>query len=95
MQLKTRDEIQAEINQARGVHGFAAADDDAADKVMALCAPHGGTVAAARAEGVSAVPILALITLALQILPIIFGEGGFTIEKLQAVLQLVLSIFTT
>lgn len=95
MQLKTKDEIQAEINAVRGVHGFAAAGDDAAAQVMLMCAPHGDTVAAARAEGVSAVPIMALITLALQIIPIIFGEGGFTIEKLQAVVQLILSIFTT
>ena len=95
MQLKTRDEIQSEINQARGLQGFAAANDDATDKVLALCANQGDMVAAATAENVSAIQFLPLIALALQIIPIIFGEGGFTIEKLQAVLQLIMSIFTT
>lgn len=94
MQLKTKDEIQAEINKARGTQGFGAAADDAAEKVMALCTANSGVVnAAVSGDGVSAVPIMALITLALQILPIIFGDGGFTLEKLQQVLTLILSIF--
>lgn len=90
MQLKTRDEVHAAINAASGIQGFAAADVSAADSVMAVCAP-----IAAMYDGVEAIPFPVIIALALQILPIIFGEGGFTIEKLQAVLQLILSIFTT
>ena len=88
MQLKTRDEIQAEINSARGLQGFAADDGTAADAVMAACTPIAGMYA-----GVEAIPFPVIIALALQIIPIIFGEGGFTLDKLMSVLQLIASIF--
>ena len=87
--MKTRDEIQAAIDAARGTQGFAAADDGAADKVLECCAG----IAALHPDGVAAIPIATIIALALQLLPIIFGDGGITIEKLQAVLSLILSIF--
>lgn len=90
MQLKTRDEILAEINALRGTQGVAAADDDVADDVLDLCSP-----VATMYPGVEAIPFTVIIALAMQLIPIIFGQGGFTIEKLQAVLQLILSIFTT
>lgn len=87
--MQTRDEIQAAINAARGAQGFAAADDDAADQVLECCKG----IAALHPDGVEAIPIATIIALAMQLLPIIFGEGGFTIEKMMAVLQMILGIF--
>lgn len=87
--MKTREQVQAEINALRGVHGFAAADDDAAEKVLAGCTG----VAALHPGGVAAIPIATIIALVMQVLPIIFGPDGFTIEKFLAVLQMILGIF--
>lgn len=90
--MKTRDEIQAAIDAVRGVQGFAADDDGAADKVLACCAGYESVLSSP--DPSSPIWLLKLIPLALEIIPIIFGEGGFTIEKLQAVLSLLLNIFT-
>jgi len=89
MQLKTRDEIQAEINSVLGLQGFGAADADAADKVLACCTPLAGMYA-----DFEAIPFPVIIALVMQILPIIFGPDGFTFDRLQAILQLIMSIFT-
>lgn len=95
--MKTRDEIQAAIAAARGAQGFAGADD-VTDQVMACCEGADTYTAAACAEfaaggDVGAVPFMLIIQLALQLVPIIFGEGGFTVEKLTAILSLIQSIF--
>lgn len=87
--MKTRDEIQADIDALRGAGGFAAADDDAADKVLQLC----GNVAAVAGNDVNAFDPVTLITLAITILPIIFG-GEFSLDKLTAVLELIKGIFS-
>lgn len=90
MRLKSKAEIQAAVSAARGQFGEPAPQADGmADMVQCYCAPY-----AAVYSSVEAIPIQALITLALQLLPIIFGEGGFTIEKLTAILTLIQSIFT-
>lgn len=92
MRLKSKAEIQTAVNAAHGALGFqtsSAVNADAADKVYLCCAPY-----AAVYSDVNAIPIQAILTLALQLLPIIFGEGGFTIEKLTAILTLIQSIFT-
>jgi hypothetical protein len=89
MQLKSKAEVQSAINKACGVAGFEAAGDGAvAEKVLECCKG----VAAMHAD-VSAIPIATIVALAMQLLPIIFGQGGFTVEKLQAVLQIIVSIF--
>lgn len=95
--MKTRDEIQSAIAAARGTQGFAAADD-VTDAVMACCTgADADTVAACEAFAatgeVGAVPFALIIQLALSLIPIIFSDGGFTVEKLTAVLQLIASIF--
>lgn len=95
--MKSRDEIQAAIAAARATQGFAAADD-VTDAVAACCAgADADTVAACEAFAagveVAAVPFALIIQLALQLIPIIFGEGGFTVEKLTAILSLIQSIF--
>lgn len=97
MQLKSKAEVQAAVNAAYGVQGFSAAADPT-DAVMACCAGASAeteaAVAAYAASGeVGAVPFLLIIQLALQLAPILFGPGGLTIEKVQAALQLILSIF--
>lgn len=90
MQLKSKAEIQEAVSIARSVMGFAAVDgpDDAADRVMALCHP-----VTQMYGNFAAVPLMTIVMLVMQIIPIIFGEGGFTMEKFQAVLQLIMSIF--
>lgn len=88
MQLKSKADVEAAINQAYSVSGFAAAADAPTDAVMTCCAG----VAAMHAD-FGAIPIATIIALAMQLLPILFGEEGFTLEKLQAVLTLIASIF--
>lgn len=89
MQLKSKAEIQAAIGAARSQFGVSAPEgDDATAQVMLVCGPY-----AAVYGSVEAIAIPALITLALQLIPIIFGEGGFTIDKLTAILTLIQSIF--
>lgn len=91
MQLKSKAEIVVALNATCGPAGgfMAPSDADAlADKVSLCCAPY-----AAVYSSVNAIPIQAILTLALQLIQIIFGEGGFTIEKLTAILTLIQSIF--
>lgn len=96
--MKSRDEIQAAIAAARGTQGFSAADD-VTDAVMACCTgADADTVAACEAfarfdEVVGAAPLALIVQLALSLIPILFSEGGFTVEKMTAVLQLIASIF--
>jgi hypothetical protein len=98
--MKSRDEIHVAISRARVLNGFAHSEsgDDAADRVMACCTGvDADTVAACEAfavgADVGAVPFMLIIQLAMQLIPIIFGEGGFTVEKLTAILSLIQSIF--
>jgi hypothetical protein len=86
MQLKSRDEVQSEINAMSSLQGFASAGD-VADKVMAACAPF------AAHDSLEAVPFPMILQLVLQIIPIIFGEDGFSFEKMLAVLKLIEGIF--
>lgn len=100
MQLKSKAEVETAINQLFKSTGFAAvAGVDSTTEVMSMCAPHAASVAAYHeamaAGGVSAIQFLPIIMLALQILPIIFGPDGFTPEKFQQIIQLILSVFQT
>lgn len=88
MQLKSKAEIQAIITPILAKQGVGAPEHAIADQVHLCCAPY-----AAVYSEVNAIPIQAILTLALQLLPIIFGGGGFTIEKLTAILTLIQSIF--
>lgn len=90
MQLKSKADVGDAIKAARTATGFAAADGpvDPTETVMLCCAPY-----AAVYSDVGAIPIQALLTLALQLIPIVFGSEGFTIEKLTAILTLIQSIF--
>jgi hypothetical protein len=89
MQLKSKAEIEAAIAAVNAAGAFAAVGtSEIADRVQLCCAPY-----AAVYSEVNAIPIQAILTLALQLLPIIFGDGGFTIEKLTAILTLIQSIF--
>lgn len=99
MQLRSKAEVETAISKAYGVTGFSApAGVSCTDKVMACCNGASAETNAAVAQFVSggdvgAVPFMLILQLAMQIIPILFGEGGFTIEKLQAVMQLILGIF--
>lgn len=92
MQLKSAADVELAINAiCFQATGFAAvAGTSTTDEVMAACAG----VAAMHAS-IEAIPIGTLIALAMQLIPIIFGEGGFTLDKLMAVLELIKSIFAT
>lgn len=88
MQVKSKAEIEAAVAQARGAVGFAApAGDDAAERISAFAARYSGY------STVEALPVVALIELALQVLKIVF-DGEFTVEKLLAVIELIRNIFT-
>lgn len=92
MQLKSKAEIAAAVQAAWGAssEGFAAADSSAvADRVHLCCAPY-----AAIYSSVNAIPWPVLIPLVMQIAAIIFSGAPPTLEQLQAVLQLIASIFT-
>lgn len=92
MQLKSKAEIgDAIVVACKTVGtGVTAGPVDPTETVAICCAPY-----AAVYSSVNAIPIPALITLAMQLVAIIFGGGPPTIEQLQAVLQLIMSIFTT
>lgn len=88
MQLKSRDDILEIINNARGTQGFAAADDSVADQVMAIC----GSVNIVCGTPEAFSPAI-IIALAVQLLPLIFGDGSFTIDKLISVLNIIKDVF--
>lgn len=92
MQLKSKAEIGEAIGVACATVGMSGVSGpvDPTEMVAVCCAPY-----AAVYSSVNAIPIPALITLAMQLVAIIFGGGPPTIEQLQAVLQLIMSIFTT
>lgn len=90
MQLKPSADVELAINQVcfQSIGFAAVAGSSTTEEVVKCCEGVAGMYA-----DVSAIPWPVLIGLVTQLIPIIFGEGGFTIEKLQAVLQLILSIF--
>jgi hypothetical protein len=88
MQLKSREDIIAVIDNARSTQGFASADDDVADKVMAIC----GSVNIVCGTPEAFSPAI-IIALAVQLLPLIFGDGSFTIDKLISVLNIIKDVF--
>jgi hypothetical protein len=89
MQLKSKAEIgEAIVAACKAANCGVAAGPGPIETVALVCGPY-----AAVYSGVNAIPIAALITLALQLIPIIFGDGGFTIEKLTAILTFIQSIF--
>lgn len=89
MQLKDKAEIQSLVNAARGAQGFAAADDDAGEKIYALCAP-----VAAEFGDVNALPISTWFLLAAQIIPLTFGPDGLNPDNIIAVIKMIQQIFT-
>lgn len=89
MNLRSNAEIESAVNRALATTGFSAvAGAVTTDEVKKCCAGVAGMH-----DSLEAIPISTIIALAMQLLPILFGEGGFTLEKLQAILQLISEIF--
>ena len=85
MQLKSRDDVQAAVNAARG-EGFAAAGD-VTDEVVAACGPLEGFAS------FEAIPFFTLLEIAFQVAQIIFGgDGAITIDKIKAVVEMLKTI---
>lgn len=100
MTLKDKAEIQSLVNDARGAQGFAAADDDAAELIHACCSGVSAETAAAIEDfcaglPMAAAPFLLIVQVVLQILPLVFGPDGITLEKFQAILAMISQLFVT
>lgn len=93
MKLKSDADIAQAVGSALTTAGFAApaAGSDTVDKVKACCAPV--EAAFAGVADVGAIPFNVLWPLVLQLIPILFGEGGITWEKIEAVLNVLKQIF--
>lgn len=84
MQMKSRDDVSAAINAARG-EGFAAAAD-VTDEVVAACGALEGFAS------FEAIPFLTLIEIAFQVAQIIFGDGAITLDKIKSVIEMLKTV---